>query len=198
VFCVFHSNRWPWRQPRQYNIGTQPMAASNGFEWSPVCDSLVDAPRIISPHRHGNQNHQHFNHFLSSLILLLPITIELKPRRSVVHWYVISLFVLFGRPAVNDGCYISHYLKRRARNLKKIQVVVAPLANPFGWLPKHRNGAIHWINAIGGTNGTPWWWCLWGELFWCSTEFLYHLYYRKSMEREVFVPVQTQPNPTRG
>ena len=41
-------------------------------------------------------------------------------------------------------------------------VNVRPSANPFGWLPMHLIGAIHWIDAIGGANGTPWWWCLWG------------------------------------
>jgi hypothetical protein len=26
----------------------------------------------------------------------------------------------------------------------------APLANPFGWPPLHRIGAIHWIGAVKG------------------------------------------------
>ncbi len=34
--------------------------------------------------------------------------------------------------------------------------MIAPLANPCGWPPTRRIGVIHWINALGGANGTPW------------------------------------------
>jgi len=44
-------------------------------------------------------------------------------------------------------------------------------------------GAIHWIDAVGEANGTPWWWCLRGELHWCSTNFSYYSYYRESTGR---------------
>ena len=55
----------------------------------------------------------------------------------------------------------------------------------------HWIGAIHWINIIGGANGTPWWWCFWEELFWCSADFLYYSYCRKRMGQEFFIPAQT-------
>ncbi len=38
----------------------------------------------------------------------------------------------------------------------------APSANPFGWPPTHWIWMIHWINPVGGANGSPWWWCLLG------------------------------------
>ncbi len=50
-----------------------------------------------------------------------------------------------------------------------------------------RIGGLHWINAIEGANKIPWWrWCSWGELCWCSTEFSFYSYGRKSMGREFF------------
>ena len=41
------------------------------------------------------------------------------------------------------------------------------MASPFRWPPTRLIWAIHWIDTIGEANGTPWWWCLWGELCWC-------------------------------
>ena len=32
-----------------------------------------------------------------------------------------------------------------------------PSANPFACSPTRRIGAIRWIKAVGGANGTPWW-----------------------------------------
>jgi len=37
----------------------------------------------------------------------------------------------------------------------------------------------------------PWWWCLWGELCWCSTDFSYYSYCRNPTGREFFVPAGT-------
>ena len=50
---------------------------------------------------------------------------------------------------------------------------------------------IHWIDAIGGANGTPWWWYIRGELCWCSTDFWYYSYCRKATGWELFVPART-------
>ena len=55
----------------------------------------------------------------------------------------------------------------------------------------HRIGVIHWIGAVGGANGTPWWWCVWGELCCCLTDYSYYSYSRKSTGREFFVPART-------
>ena len=67
------------------------------------------------------------------------------------------------------------------------------MVNPCGWPPTHRIGAIHWIDTlgVGGANWTPRWWCLWGELCWCLTDYSYYSYSRKSKGREFFVPVRT-------
>ena len=67
-----------------------------------------------------------------------------------------------------------------------------PLSNPFGWPPACQIGAIHWINAVGGANGTPWWWCLWGVLCWCLTEFLYYSYWSKPTGQVFLVPAWTR------
>ena len=47
------------------------------------------------------------------------------------------------------------------------------------------------VNAVGGTNGSPWWWFLWGGLCRCSTEFSYYSYCRKPMRGKFFVPART-------
>jgi hypothetical protein len=65
------------------------------------------------------------------------------------------------------------------------------LANPCRWPPTHRIGAIHWTDPVGGANRTPWWWCLWGELCCCLTDYSYYSYRRKSTGREFFVPART-------
>ena len=74
----------------------------------------------------------------------------------------------------------------------RLNPTLAPSTNPFGWLPTCRIGVIHWINAVGGVNSTPWWWCLWGVLCRCLTEFLYYSYCRKPTGQEFFVPAQTK------
>ena len=57
---LFQRIRRPWRPPGQYGAGTQPMAASSGFEWSPGCDLSGDAPRVVPLHCHGNRNCHRF------------------------------------------------------------------------------------------------------------------------------------------
>ena len=54
----------------------------------------------------------------------------------------------------------------------------------------HASDWGHSLNQCcrGGANGTPWWWCLWGELCWFLTDFFYYSYCRKPTEREFFVP----------
>jgi len=49
----------------QYGTGTRLMAASSGFEESPGCALLGDAPHVVLPHLHGNQNCQRFVCILS-------------------------------------------------------------------------------------------------------------------------------------
>ncbi len=44
---------------------------------------------------------------------------------------------------------------------------------------------------MGGENGTPWWWCLWGKLCRSSMEFCYYSHCRKATEWKFFVPAQT-------
>ena len=78
---------------------------------------------------------------------------------------------------------------QRASNSSKTRW--APLANPCGWPHTHRIGAIHWINTVGGANGTPWWWCLWGELCCCLMDYLYYSCSNKSTGQEFFVPTRT-------
>ncbi len=55
----------------------------------------------------------------------------------------------------------------------------------------HWIGAIHKINAVRGANGSPWWWCLWGGLCWCSMEFLHYSYCTKPTKQEFIVSAQT-------
>ncbi len=107
-------------------------------------------------------------------------------------------------PDVDDWCHFSSHFWRRASESSKTQVrsscriklisllyyriiynpATAPSANPFGWPPMRRIGEI--VCAIGGANETPW-----GELCWCSTDFWYYSYCRKSTGREFFVPART-------
>ena len=61
-------------------------------------------------------------------------------------------------------------------------------ANPCGWPPTHQIGVIDWIDAIGVANGAPWWWCLWGELCCCSTDYSYYSYCRKSTGWDFLFP----------
>ena len=46
-----------------------------------------------------------------------------------------------------------------------IKPSVIALGQPF-WMAAHALnwGAIHLINAVGGANGSQWWWCLWGGI----------------------------------
>ncbi len=53
-------------------------------------------------------------------------------------------------------------------------------------------GCIQRYHTVGGANGTPCWWCLWGGLCRWSTEFPHHSYSRKPTGREFFVPARTQ------
>ncbi len=63
------------------------------------------------------------------------------------------------------------------------------LPNPFRRGCPRRIGCIQRYHAVGGANGTPCWWCLWGGLCRWSTEFL--SYSRKPTGREFFVPART-------
>ena len=42
-------------------------------------------------------------------------------------------------------------------------------------------------HTIGGANSSKWWWCLWGELCWSSTEFLCYSYYKMICREQKFL-----------
>ncbi len=67
----------------------------------------------------------------------------------------------------------------------------APSVNLFGLPPNHQIGGIHQIYTLGGANGTPWWWCLWGKLCRWLTEYPYYSYHREPTGLELLVPTQT-------
>ncbi len=66
------------------------------------------------------------------------------------------------------------------------QIILNPMAaHVLDWgdsLNQHQRGG-KWYTTV--------WWCLWGELCWCSTEFLYYSFHRKPTGREFFIPAQT-------
>jgi hypothetical protein len=51
-------------------------------------------------------------------------------------------------------------------------------------------GSIHRYHAVGGANGTPCWWCLWGGCVGDRRNSLF-LHSRKPTGREFFVPTRT-------
>ena len=106
-------------------------------------------------------------------------------------------------PSVDNGCCFGHHLQWQASDKSKTRWAVElnmflcyvidlyktqpkrPWSTPSDGRP--RVG----FDAVGGANGSPWWWRLWGELCWCSMDILYYLYCMTSMGQEFVVPAQT-------
>ena len=125
--------------------------------------------------------------------------------------------MVMGVPTVDDGCRLGNRFWWRVSDSSKSLVAVetnwlhvqfididsykprdSALGQPLPcrWLPTHRNGAIHWINAVEGANSSPWWWRFFGGgLCRCSTEFMYYSYRTNPMLWEFF---RSCPNPNRG
>jgi hypothetical protein len=69
--------------------------------------------------------------------------------------------------------------------------VYAPSANPFGRGYLRQIGRIQRYHAVGGANGTTWWWCLGVSCVGGRRYFPYYSYSRKPSGREFFVPART-------
>ena len=132
MFCLFYSNSLTMVASGWYRAGTQLVAATSGFEWSPGCAPSGNAPCVVPLHRHGNQNYQQF------------ACIFCCRRFIVAHYHSSRYGSSLGGPLSNTSkIYVRQVrLARHVRNHTKstnhltntIIMAVKPLTHPVVWI----------------------------------------------------------------